>query len=157
MAGLTDRLAQIPVRIEGLPARSETGTIGGGVSAILTEIATLLERVAATGEAAAIDLRSLPMSPADRSQLLEALGPGEVEITLRADGDSSIRETGLQGVWWTEHRDRNGALVACFIEIARAPEILLVPAEELRRGAQRLRTTVRASVWAREEGSHVPA
>lgn len=131
------------VRVESPDAVADGRTIGGGVAAILTEIATLLERVAATGEAAAIDLRSLPMNAADRRQLLEALGPGEVEITLRADGDSSIRETGVQGVWWTEHRDRNGALIACYIEIARVPEILLVPAEELRRGAERLRAAHR--------------
>lgn len=132
------RLAEIAVCVEG-PPPPEGATIGGGVAAILTEIATLLERVAASGEVAAIDLRSLPMSAADRRRLLEALGPGEVEITLRADGDSSIRETGVQGVWWTEHRDRNGALIACYIEIARVPEILPVPEEELRRGAERLR------------------
>lgn len=132
------RLAEIAVCVEG-PQPPEGATIGGGVAAILTEVATLLERVAATGEAAAIDLRSLPLNAADRRRLLEALGPGEVEITLRADGDSSIRETGVQGVWWTEHRDRNGVLIACFIEIARVPEILPVPDEELRRGAERLR------------------
>jgi hydrogenase-1 operon protein HyaF len=141
--GPRTQLAQIAVRVEGPQAHADDGTIGGGAAAILTEIATLLERVAVTGEGAAIDLRSLPMSAADRRQLLEALGPGEVEITLRADGDSSIRETGVQGVWWTEHRDRNGDLIACFIEIARVPDILLVPAEELRRGAERLRAAGR--------------
>jgi len=150
--GPTRRLAQIPVRVEGPQSVPETGTIGGGVAAILTEIATLLEQVAATGEAAAIDLRSLPMSPADRAQLLEALGPGEVEITLRADGDSSIRELGVQGVWWTEHRDRNGDVIACFIEIGRVPEILVVPGEELRRGAGRLRAAARARVSLPTEG-----
>jgi HupH hydrogenase expression protein, C-terminal conserved region len=150
--GASTRLAQIPVRIEGPPAVAETGTIGGGVIAILNEIATLLEQVASTGESAAIDLRSLPMSPGDRAQLLEALGPGEVEITLRADGDSCIRETGVQGVWWTEHRDRNGAVIAGFIEIARVPEILLVPGEELLRGAGRLRASARARVALPTEG-----
>lgn len=156
--GPSTRLAQIPVRIEGPRPVPETGTIGGGVVAILNEIAALLEQVAATGEAAAIDLRSLPMSPADRVQLLEALGPGEVEITLRADGDSSIRETGVQGVWWTEHRDRNGAVIASFIEIARVPEILLVPSEQLRGGAERLRAAARsasrAALPAEGESSH---
>ena len=150
--GASTRLAQIPVRIEGSPAVPDTGTIGGGVIAILNEIATLLEQVASTGEAAAIDLRSLPMSPADRAQLLEALGPGEVEITLRADGDSNIRELGVQGVWWTEHRDRNGDVIACFIEIGRVPEILVVPGEELRRGAGRLRAAARARVSLPTEG-----
>lgn len=155
--GSSTRLAQIPVYIESPQARPVTGTIGGGVAAILTEIATLLDRVAATGEAAAIDLRSLPMSPADRTQLLEALGPGEVEVVLKADGDSSIRETGVQGVWWTEHRDRNGAVIAAFIEVARVPEILIVPAEDMLRGAERLRTAAREAPNTQGEKIHAPA
>lgn len=147
-------LAQIPVRVERPAAAQDTGTIGGGVAAILTEIATLLERVAATGESAAIDLRSLPMSPAERERLAETLDRGEVEIILRADGESLIHETGVQGVWWTEHRDRSGAVIAAFIEIARVPEILIVPGEELTRGAARLRETARTAAAPRAESFH---
>jgi hydrogenase-1 operon protein HyaF len=151
------RLSAIPIRVEGHEAPADTGTIGGGVSAILSEIATLLDQVAESGEAAAIDLRSLPMSPADRACLIEALGPGEVRITLEADGESTIRETGVHGVWWTEHRDRNGAVIAAFIEIGRVPEILVLPGEDLRRGAGRLRNAVRAAAAARGESNHTSA
>jgi hypothetical protein len=148
-------LGQIPVHIEHRDTASETGTIGGGVAAILTEIASLLERVAASGDSAAIDLRSLPMSPSDRQSLEEALGRGEVEIVLHADGESRIRETGVQGVWWTEYRDRNGAVIAAFIEIARVPGILIVPPEELTRGAVRLRDTARSAATPQRESFHV--
>lgn len=132
-------------RVEG--AALATGTIGGGVTAILAEIATLLERLVAGGEPAAIDLKSLPMSPADRQSLVGALGPGEVTITLEANGDSTIRETGVQGVWWTEHHDCQGELIAAFIEIARVPTILPVETPELQRGAERLRAAA-AARWA---------
>lgn len=137
------RISEIPIRVEQRPtAVADCGTIGGGVSAILVEIATLLDRLADGGEPGAIDLRSLPISPADRERLLEALGPGEVQITLQADGESTIHETGVQGVWRNEHRDRVGETIASFIEVARVPTILPVESDELRRGAQRLRAAV---------------
>ncbi len=134
------RLSSIPIHIESGTAAGFTETIGGGVKAIVAELATLLERVAAGGEPGAIDLRSLPMSADDRSELLAVLGPGEVTITLQASGESTIRETSVHGVWWSDHRDRAGEIIASFIEVARVPSILLVDADELRRGAERLRS-----------------
>lgn len=135
-------LAQIPIRVESADRSAATGTIGGGVSAILNEIATRLELLAEGGEPAAIDFRSLPMSPDDRDQLLAALGSGEVTVTLEADGASTIRETGIPGVWWSEYRDRDGAPIAEFIEVARVPAILPAALDDLRRGAVRLRDRV---------------
>ena len=143
------RLAEIPIRVEPQDSAASTGTIGGGVTAILIEIATQLDRLADGGEPGAIDLRSLPMSLADREQLLEALGPGEVTITLQADGESTIRETGVLGVWWSEFRDRGGAVIAAFIEIARVPTILPVELDELRRGAQQLRAGIAGAAQPR--------
>lgn len=133
------RLGEIPIRIVSRIPTASTATIGGGVIAILNEIATLLDRLADGGEPSAIDLRSLPMSPADREQLHSALGPGEVTITLQGDGESIIHETGIQGVWWSEYRDRGGELIAGFIEIARVPTILPVEPDQLRLGAEQLR------------------
>lgn len=134
-----NRLGRIPIRIVTRAEAASTGTIGGGVTAILIEIAAQLERLADGGEPGAIDLRSLPISPAEREQLLRALGPGEVTITLQGDGESTINETGIQGVWWNEYRDRGGEVIAGFIEIATVPTILPVEPDQLRRGAQQLR------------------
>lgn len=113
--------------------------IGAGVTAILAEIAALLERVAAGGAAGQIELCGPTCSTQTRAQLLQALGPGEVLIRLEADGESTIRETSVQGVWWNEHTDRCGNLLAAFLEVARVPAILPVDSEQLRRGAERLR------------------
>jgi hydrogenase-1 operon protein HyaF len=142
------RLGSIPIRIipRALPPST---TIGGGVTAILIEIAAQLDRLANGGEPSAIDLRSLPMSPADREQLLKALGPGEVTITLQGDGESTINETGIQGVWWSEYRDRGGELIAGFIEIAQVPTILPVERDQLRRGAQQLRADAAGATQVR--------
>ena len=133
-------LGEIPIRVETSASLTpSTGTIGGGVRAILSEIAARLERLAAGGEPEAVDLRSMPMSPTDREQLWQALGTGEVVITLQVDGDSTIRETAVRGVWWNEFRDGRGELVAEFIEVAPVPGILPVQVDEMRQGANRLR------------------
>lgn len=144
------RLSDIPIRVEHsdpvvLRDSVAEATIGGGVTAILAEIAAALERLAAGGASSAIDLRSLPMSDRDREQLIAALGPGEVQITLDPDGASSIRETDVRGVWWTEYRDAAGARLAAFIEVAPVPGILAVEPDELRQGAQRLFAAVAAA------------
>lgn len=145
-----NRLSEIPIRIEpALPV----GGLGGGVAAILSELASLLDRLVKAGESAAIDLRSLPMSAQDRVELQRALGEGEVQATLNADGLSSIRETRVPGLWWVEHRDRHGELNAELIEVARMPQILMCAPDEIAAGASALRqqvTTPAASLAVRE-------
>ncbi len=139
------RLGDIPIQVESAaPAAPSTGTIGGGVTAILSEIASRLERLVVGALPDAIDLRSLPMSPNDYEQLQQALGTGEVTVRVDADGESIIRETGISGVWWNEHRDRAGEVIAAYLEIARIPAMLPVDDDELRIGAQRLRARVGA-------------
>jgi hydrogenase-1 operon protein HyaF len=131
------RLSEISVRIEG-PAR--LGGLGGGVAAVLSELVGMLEKIAVGGGASTIDLRSLPMSPEDRILLQSALGQGEVHATLRADGVSSLQETGVSGIWWVEHRDKQGELVAELIEVTAIPAILEASAEEMAAGALTLRS-----------------
>jgi hydrogenase-1 operon protein HyaF len=138
------RLAQIPIRIEGLPAAAPpgpapSGGLGGGVAALLTELASLLGRLAATRLPAVIDLRSLPMSPQDRTELQHVLGEGEVRATIEAQGLSTLRETGMAGVWWVEHRNAEGELVAELLEIAQVPGILASTFDEIAAGARALR------------------
>jgi hydrogenase-1 operon protein HyaF len=129
------RLAGIPIRIEP-PARVDG--LGGGVTAILHEIVTLLGRLATTNEPSAIDLRSLPMSPVDRAELKRALGEGEVRATLNAEGISTIQETRIPGVWWIEHRDAQDQLIAELIDVTYVPEILARVSDEVTAGARAL-------------------
>ena len=133
------RLTEIPIRIE--PAAPLAG-LGGGVMAILAELAGLLERLAAGEQPATIDLRSLPMSPQDRVALQGVLGDGEVQATLDAQGLSSIRETRVPGLWWVEHRDPRGELIAESIEVTRMPQILMSALDEIRAGAAALRAQI---------------
>ena len=145
------RLSEIPIRIELPTPRS--GGLGGGVLAVLTELVILLEAVALGGAPAAIDLRSLPMSPQDRAELQAVLGSGEVVATIEADGTSMVRESGVSGLWWVEHRDRAGELIAEAIEIARIPAILETSLDEISRGVGHLRERIQSRGTGRREGS----
>jgi len=149
------RLTDIPVRIEP-SARIEmpavVGGLGGGVAAILSELVTLLERLA-NGEApGAIDLRSLPMSPLDRAELQRVLGDGEVQATVNAQGLSKMRETGVSGVWWIEHFDQQGELIAELIEVNRVPQILSSASDEITAGARALRAQIATAPRAPAQG-----
>ena len=142
MADRLSRLAEIPIRIEGLrpaAAPAPTGGLGGGVAALLTELTSLLDGLAETRMPAAIDLFSLPMSPQDRSELERVLGQGEVRATIDAEGRSTLRETRMSGVWWVEHRDAQGALVAELLEVAQVPAILASEFDEIAAAARSLR------------------
>jgi len=145
------RLSEITVRIEA-PARH--GGLGGGVAAVLSELVGMLERIAVGGDTATIDLRSLPMGPDDRLALQGILGEGEVHVTLSAEGVSTLRETGVSGVWWIEHRDRPGELVAELIEVAAIPKILEASTEEMAASARALRARLAMNQQAPARTDH---
>ena len=130
------RLSEIAVRIEG---PTHVGGLGGGVQAVLSELVGMLEALAGGGRCATIDLRSLPMSPQDRIELQSALGNGELQATLTADGVSTLRETALSGVWWVEHRDDEGKVIAELIEVTTIPAILEASLVEVAASARTLR------------------
>lgn len=140
------RLSAIPVRVEGpdrgLPGCGARG-LGGGVAAVLHEIAALLERLHANGETSVVDLGTMPMAPEDYEQLHAALGEGEVEANVYAEGVSRIRETGVHGVWWLELRDGDGHMVAELIEITTVPRILQTSIADVGLGLERIRNRLR--------------
>ena len=108
------------------------------VQTLLAEIAGHLDRLAGNGTQAAIDLRSLPLSPEARTALETALGKGEVTITIEAGGRSDIIETGYPGVWWVCHHGAGGSLLTERIEIAPVPEALAAFPADFAAGARRL-------------------
>jgi hydrogenase-1 operon protein HyaF len=142
------RLSDISVRVEGGTqigkAPEPSGGLGGGVAAILTEVAAALERLASAGDTALIDLRSLPMSAGDRRELLALLGRGEVTATLDAHGMSTLSETAFAGVWWTLHCDPGGAVIAELLEIALTPPILAANPQDVALAATALRRRIGA-------------
>ena len=146
------RLEDISIRVEAAasaelpvpPDRAAAGGLGGGIAALLSVLATLLEQLAQSDSPSAIDLRSLPMSPQDRAELERVLGEGEVRATVSAQGLSTVRETGMSGIWWVEHRDAQGEPVAELLEVTRIPQILSSALDEVAAAAASLRAQLDA-------------
>ena len=119
---------QRPNRSAGRPRHAVPPAAGRsvapGVLAILHEVKAALERYAATGEPAVIDLHWLAAMPVHLEQLRFALGDGAVSATVRALGVSQVRETGIAGVWWTSRRDGVGGAQSEVLEIVQVPALL---------------------------------
>jgi hydrogenase-1 operon protein HyaF len=115
----------------------------GLVDALLVEIAALLQNLVVNKVSGTIDLLGLPLSAACLALLERRLGSGEVSATLTAAGKSELHETSFPGVWWSSHSDETGRVVAMLIEVAFVPEILLADVDDMRRGYDRLMTTLR--------------
>ena len=109
-------------------------------AAVLSEIATALARLAATGEETLIDLKSLPLSPTDLEGLAETLGRGEVECVLEVAGRSEVRETGFSGVWWIRHYGGGDAIAVEEIAVTRIPDVLMSHPDDVALAARRLAT-----------------
>lgn len=141
------RLADIPVRVELAPVEVDLDVrrdgLGAGVQALLSELASGLDRLSVMNECTTIDLRSLPLSSADRLELQSMLGEGEIHATMQAQGESTLRETSFSGIWWVEHRDSDGELVADLLEVTRSPAILSSAADEISAAAARLTLCIR--------------
>jgi len=107
-----------------IPIVAEGGPRHGNTLPLLHEVRHALAQLIDRGEPTVIDLRSLPMTGEDWRELEAALGSGEVEATVAADGASRVRETLFPGVWLVEHADGEGGVTARFIEVAEIPAIL---------------------------------
>lgn len=111
----------------------------GMARAIEQEILEHLEALARDGTEAAIDLRGLPMSEADRAELEDALGHGEIRVALTSMGESELWETRFNGVWWIRHHGTDGRVIAEQVEITLLPEILKTDPADAKAAAVRMR------------------
>jgi hydrogenase-1 operon protein HyaF len=120
-------------RDSAAPCLSERAT--GMAMSVLTEIHQMLEALAESGQAGSIDLRSLPLSDADRAELEQALGRGEVHLA----GESEVWETTYPGVWWIRHKGAGGKIATEEISVCRIPEILKTHPVDIEAAAARLK------------------
>lgn len=114
----------------------------GIADSLIVEIADHLARLADAGECAAIDLRSLPMTAADRDDLEIFLGRGEVTAELDVAGKSHVWETRFAGVWWVRHLMADGRVATETVEIAPVPPLLAASAEDIATAARTLHHTL---------------
>jgi hydrogenase-1 operon protein HyaF len=98
---------------------------------ILHEIRHGLRRLAQTEEGTLIDLSAIPFAPGDESRLLGLLGEGEVRAEVNALGPTRVWESGVHGVWLVDHRNLEGQRLTLHIEIARIPNILRTPRQDI--------------------------
>jgi HupH hydrogenase expression protein, C-terminal conserved region len=111
----------------------------GMAKSLMREVARHLDALAKSGETAAIDLRSLPMTETDREELEEELGRGDVAVALDVAGRSEIWETGYAGVWWVRHYGGDDRVAAERIEITTVPDIIVTHRADIEAAAARLR------------------
>ena len=129
-------MAQIPVMDPGCAGAGDALT--RNVRPLLNEIRHALERLLATGETSAIDLRSIPLAPGEEEQIEAALGVGEISAELDAMGPSEIRETGYPGVWLVTHFNTERQMMGKVIEMTRVPELLKSQDADIADGLQRM-------------------
>ena len=120
----------------GAPCLESTST--GMARSVLTEISQLLNNLSERGESASISLRGLPMTGADRTQLDELLGRGEVRAELDLSGISEVWETRYPGVWWIRHQGLDGKIACEEIAVTPIPDILKTHPGDIRAAATRL-------------------
>jgi hydrogenase-1 operon protein HyaF len=111
----------------------------GMAEAVLSEIAGRLGLLADTGESSVVNLRGLPMTGADRKELEDSLGRGEVSVSLDVAGASEIWETRYSGVWWVRHLGAGGQVATEEIAVTPFPEIIRAHTQDIQAAAARIR------------------
>ena len=129
-------LDAIPIHVVQAPA-AEPG-LSGNAAPLLREIADMMRQLLATGETGTIDLSALPLTPADLEWLHAKLGEGEIAITLQADGESTLNETAVSGVWWVVHHNEQGAVTSQFIEVCFVPALVKAHPQDVQTGQEYL-------------------
>ena len=128
----------LPIIPDAIGRTEAEAPTGGIVSALLSELGELLGRFLDTGEHGTVDLLNLPMSPVDLHHLKDRLGQGEVSVVVKAAGNSEIYETAYAGLWWVQHQDESGRVVARLIEVADVPSMVPAHREDLEATARTL-------------------
>ena len=106
--------------------------------AVLAEIAENLAAAAASEATTRIELTAMPLTVADRADLEERLGRGEVVATIESAGRSDVWETQFSGVWFVRHYGENDRPASECIEIGAVPAILLSHRADMAAAATRL-------------------
>lgn len=129
-------LDAIPIHVIATPP-AEPG-LTGNAHPLLRELAEQVKRLLESGEASAIDLSALPLTPADLDWLRAQLGQGEIAVTLQANGESTLNETACPGIWWVTHHNAQGAVTAQFLEVAFVPELVKAHPQDVALGLETL-------------------
>ncbi len=123
-----DNLESIAVRVEdGLDESLRTDNVWP----LLRQIEQALQSLQESGSETVIDLGAMPFSAQDEQDLRERLGRGEVNATVEAFGPTLVQETAFAGVWLVEYLDAEQRRLTLHLQIARIPDLLITPADDL--------------------------
>jgi len=136
----------------GAPCQTENTT--GMAHSILAEVARMLDALASDGSTGSIDLRSLPLTEADRQQLEELLGRGEVVAELELAGRSSVWETAYAGAWWVRHRGAGDKISSEEITVCPIPNILVTHPADIKAAALRIKQEILENHPSQAEATH---
>ena len=124
------------------------------ISALMSEITSLLGDLAASGKEGVIDLRGLPLLDQDKKQLEDLLGRGEVSALVNAMGETQIWETAYAGVWWLRHKDTEDKIISEQIAITLIPELLKSHSADVEGSFERLQNIFEGEDKMEDGNSH---
>jgi hydrogenase-1 operon protein HyaF len=105
--------------------------------ALLIEIGAALPGAAAGGSRQ-VNLSLLPLAPADRTLLGQALPAGGVSIISRGFGNCRIQSTAVRDVWRVQYFNSMNTLILDTIEVTAVPEVALASDDDLADSCTRL-------------------
>jgi hydrogenase-1 operon protein HyaF len=122
-----NRLDAIPIQVEdvGLPHRTEN------LQPLMQQVEQALHELVEHGAETVIDLSSMPFSEQDEKDLRARLGAGEVNASVMAFGPTLVQESAFPGVWLVEHQNAEQRRLTLQLVVARVPEILMTPPDDL--------------------------
>lgn len=135
------KLHEIPIKVE-MTSMEPADEPACMLLPILHELLGMLTTLRSSGQGNILDLRHEPLGLDDIAALKDILGQGEVDANLTALGKTSIRETGIPGIWWITHYDQEGDIIDEAIEITLYPEILKSAPEDLEPAVMRLQDKI---------------
>ena len=113
---------------------ADTASATGNVLPLLHEIKHAIEQLLGDDKETVLDLRRMPLTPAEEKQLEAFLGVGEVKAEMNALGRSLFQETQYSGVWIVTHYNNQEDIMGRFITVTRAPDILFAQTADVETG-----------------------
>ncbi|APE05207.1 hydrogenase expression protein HupH [Alteromonas sp. RW2A1] len=103
----------------------------GNVIPLLHQIRHALSQLLAQQEETTIDLRRLPLSASEESQLETFLGHGEVKADIQALGDTVLIESRYTGVWLETHYNEEAEIMGKYVHICDCPQLIKSQPEDM--------------------------
>ena len=103
----------------------------GNVTPLLHQIRHALSQLIERQEDTTIDLRRLPLSAGEESQLEAFLGHGEVKADIQALGDTVLIESRFAGVWLETHYNEEAEIMGKYVHICDCPPLIKSQPEDM--------------------------